>query len=73
MPGVGDDRFKTSNQLVFALSAGIETLHPMGDRVIHALVKAGLEVQPVELSQAPPVAPIETVAADQAERHRHRP
>lgn len=73
VPGTREHRFETTNQLVLALGPGIETLQPMGDRILHALVEARLEMQAVELCQASPVAPIETAAAHQAEGHGHRP
>ena len=69
VPGVGNDRLETANQLVLALGAGIEALQAMADGVLHALVETGFEVQPIKLRQATPVAPIQAVAADQAKGH----
>ncbi|MNG15853.1 hypothetical protein D3C84_997090 [compost metagenome] len=71
MPGPGDHRFKATNQFVLALRPGVKTLQPLGNGKVHALIKTGLEMQPVELIQASPVAAIQAVAPHQAQGHGH--
>ena len=73
VPGMGDHRIEAAHQLVLALRAGIEAFQPGSNGLLDALVEAGLEVQAVELRQATPVAPVERIAVQQRERHRHRP
>ncbi|VVP08508.1 hypothetical protein PS732_03246 [Pseudomonas fluorescens] len=68
-----DHRFEATNQLVLALSTGIETLITLGNRVVHALIKTGFEVQPIKLGQTAPITSVKTVAPHQTERHGHRP
>src|SRR5690606_20919828 len=59
-------------QLVLALGARFETGESLLQAVLDALVVAGLEMQAREGDVAAPVAPVERVAAAQAERSGHR-
>ncbi|MNU02345.1 hypothetical protein D3C72_2460190 [compost metagenome] len=63
VPGAGDHRLESPNQLVLALGSGVESLEPGVDRLVDALIEAGLEMQPVEFRQAAPVAAVEGIAA----------
>jgi len=71
MPRPRQHRLEPAYQLVFALRPGIETLQPFGNGKVHTLVEAGLEMQPVELIEAAPIATEQAVAPDQAQGHRH--
>ena len=55
---MGNHRLKPTDQLVLALGPGVETLQAIGDRVVHALIETGLEMQPVKFAQAAPIAAI---------------
>ena len=59
--------------LAVTLGTGIETLETVGNRVLHALIETGLEVQPIELRQTAPVPTVQARRTAQAEGHRHRP
>src|SRR5690606_30685337 len=72
MPGTGDHRLETTDELMFALRAGIETRQTCSNRLVDTLIEAGLEMQPVEFGQASPIAPIKPLRVDQAEGHGHR-
>ncbi|MNJ71164.1 hypothetical protein D3C77_676770 [compost metagenome] len=56
MPGARQHRFEAAQQLVLALGTGLETRQPLFDAPVDALIQAGLEMQPVKLRQATPVA-----------------
>ncbi len=71
MPRPRQHRLEPANQLVFALRPGIETLQPFGNGKVHALVEAGLEMQPVKFIKAAPISTEQAVAPDQAQGHCH--
>src|SRR5690606_9786336 len=73
MPGTGNHRLETTNQLVLPLSAGIKAGEAFGDSQFHTLVETGFEMQPVELGEAAPVTTVEGIAIDQTECHRQWP
>ena len=71
MPRPRQPRLETANQLVLPLRPGIETLVTLGNGKVHALIETRLEMQPVELIQAAPVAAKQAVTAHQAQGHGH--
>ncbi len=70
VPGVGNLRFETTHQLVFALRARIEALQAFGDGEIHPLIKTGFEVKLVKFRKAAPVAAIQAFPVFKVKSHR---
>ena len=54
-----DLRDETSRDLVFTLRAGLEELQPVFDAIVDSPVITGLEMQEINLFDAPPVPAIE--------------
>ena len=70
VPGMGRGGDQPACELVLALRTAFEDLQPVRDRVLDALLVAGLEVQARQVFQRAPVAAVQTLAVLHAERAR---